>query len=302
MFFEGDDLDWAREGASWPNAAASRFVRAAGLTWHVQRAGNGPTALLLHGAGAATHSWRALLPLLAERFDVVAPDLPGHGFTSSPHSYRLTLPGMAAMVSELLDALEARPEIVVGHSAGAAIALRMTLDGRIAPRVVVSVNGALKPFQGLGGMVFPAMARLLFINPLAPRYFARSARDRRRVERLIRSTGSELDADGLALYARLLGSRRHVAGTLGMMAHWNLEPLLADLPRLAARLALVVGERDRAVRPSDAEDAERRAPNAAIWRLPGLGHLAHEEDPEAVARIVFAAAEEDGAPPPASGV
>ena len=79
-----DDLSWERDGRDWPNREASRFVEAGGLRWHVQQMGRGPVLLLLHGTGASTHSWRALLPLLAKSFTVVAPDLPGHGFTATP--------------------------------------------------------------------------------------------------------------------------------------------------------------------------------------------------------------------------
>ena len=49
-------LDWATDGRDWPNHAASRFVEAAGMRWHVQVMGSGPALLLLHGTGAATHS------------------------------------------------------------------------------------------------------------------------------------------------------------------------------------------------------------------------------------------------------
>ncbi|MFN5717015.1 MAG: alpha/beta fold hydrolase, partial [Bradyrhizobium sp.] len=74
-------LVWSRDGTDWPNRNASVFVEAAGIRWHVQRMGEGPSLLLIHGTGAATHSWRDMLPLLARHFSVVAPDLPGHGFT-----------------------------------------------------------------------------------------------------------------------------------------------------------------------------------------------------------------------------
>ncbi len=118
-------LDWARDGRDWPNRDASRFVDAGGLRWHVQVLGpadaDAPTLLLLHGTGAATHSWRALAPRLAHGFRVVAPDLPGHGFTSMPPADGLSLPGMAAAVGALLAALDASPALVVGHSAGAAV-------------------------------------------------------------------------------------------------------------------------------------------------------------------------------------
>lgn len=188
--------DWTREGRDWPNRESSRFVTAAGLRWHVQVTGHGPVLLLLHGTGAATHSWRDLLPLLARRFTVLAPDLPGHGFTETPPRHGLSLPGMACSLSELLNVLDSRPLLVCGHSAGAAILARMCLDGHIAPRVLVSLNGALLPLSGLPGRLFSPIAKLLAVNPLVPRLFAWRASDRVALDRLIDSTGSTLDARG----------------------------------------------------------------------------------------------------------
>ncbi len=92
---------WDREGQTWPNRHASRFVRAGGLRWHVQVMGAGPTLLLLHGAGAATHSYRDLAPLLAQDFTVICPDLPGHGFTETPPAAGLSLPGMVRSLDAL---------------------------------------------------------------------------------------------------------------------------------------------------------------------------------------------------------
>ena len=163
---------WERDGRDWPNHEASRFLQAAGLRWHVQVMGQGPVLLLAHGTAAATHSWRVLAPLLAERFTVVAPDLPGHGFTTAPAPGALTLPGMASALAQLLDAMGLRPSLVAGHSAGAAILLRMCLDGRIAPRAVVSLNGALMPFGRSQSDFFSRMARLLAGLPFIPSIFA----------------------------------------------------------------------------------------------------------------------------------
>jgi magnesium chelatase accessory protein len=74
--------DWQIEGRDWPNRDCSRFVESGGLRWHVQRCGTGPVCLLIHGTGASTHSFRDLMPLLATHFDVIAIDLPGHGFST----------------------------------------------------------------------------------------------------------------------------------------------------------------------------------------------------------------------------
>jgi magnesium chelatase accessory protein len=280
-------LDWARNGRDWPNHRASRFVDAGGIRWHVQKAGRGPAALLLHGTGASTHSWRGLLPLLAESFTVVAPDLPGHAFTASPRPSRLSLPGMAAAVTDLLAALEVAPAIAVGHSAGAAVLARMSLDGRIAPRALVSLNGALLPLHGVAFRLFSPAAKLLARNPLVPRLFAWRAGDRTAVERLLRGTGSALDPAGIDLYARLFNDPGHVAAVLAMMAHWNLGALARDLPRLAPRLVLVAATNDRTVPPADAARARALVPGAVVERLEGLGHLAHEERPDLVADLVL---------------
>jgi magnesium chelatase accessory protein len=280
--------DWQVEGRDWPNRAASRFVTAAGLRWHVQVMGEGPVLLLLHGTAAATHSWRDLLPLLARHFTVVAPDLPGHGFSESVQAARLSLPGMAASVAALLDVLGLRPALAAGHSAGAAILLRMALDGRIAPGAILSLNGALQPLGDRHAAFFTRAARLLVGLPFVPSLFAWRAADRAVAERLLRDTGSRIDARGVELYARLFRHSGHLAAALGMMAHWDLVPLLRDLPRLVPRLVLVVGEGDRAVPPVQAQAVRRRLPPARIIALPGLGHLAHEERPVEVAALILA--------------
>ena len=280
-------LDWATDGADWPNRDASRFVDATGLRWHVQVLGDGPALLLLHGTGSATHSWAALAPLLAKRFTVIAPDLPGHGFTPLPVWSRMSLPGIAQALAGLLAALHVAPQLVVGHSAGAAILARMALDGAIAPKGIVSLNGALLPLHGLAGLLFSPAAKLLSFNPLVPRLFAWRAGDEAAVRRLIASTGSTLDARGIALYGRLLRNSQHVTGALAMMANWDLRPLERDLPRLKAPVVLVVAGNDKTVPPAEARRASALLPSAETIELPALGHLAHEERPDLVAEIVF---------------
>ena len=288
----GDDglarPDWETDGRDWPNRDASRFVRAAGLRWHVQVAGSGPVLLLLHGTGAATHSWARLLPLLAARFTVVAPDLPGHGFTAMPLAAQMSLPAMAKAVAGLLAALELAPEVAVGHSAGAAILCRMCLDGRAAPRALVSLNGALLPFRGLPGHLFSPMAKFAASTSVLPRLFAwHAGTDRAMIERLIRDTGSTIGGVELEMYRRLARRPGHVAAALAMMAHWDLHGLVRDLPRLQPPLTLVVGARDRAVRPSEARRVRELVSGARIVGLPGLGHLAHEERPEEIAALII---------------
>lgn len=262
-------------------------VQAGGLHWHVEVAtGPGTRLLLLHGTGASVHTWRRLIAALPDGFAPLAMDLPGHGDTSAPSPQQLTLPGMAAALGDLLKVAGALPDLVVGHSAGAAVAVRMALDGLIAPRAIVSINGAFLPFGGPLAPLFTPMARLLYAQGWLPRLVASRAADRRVVRRMIEGTGSFLDDDGVAAYQRLVQRPGHSAAALGMMAHWDLRTLERDLPRLATPLHLLVGDRDVAVPPSQARHVAALCPAARITRLANVGHLAHEEDPAAVARFL----------------
>jgi magnesium chelatase accessory protein len=301
MLFDFDPPDFARDGKDWPHRAASRFVRSNGIVWHVQEMGEGPAILLIHGTGGATHSWRDLMPLLSQRFRVIAPDLPGHGFTTATRQARMTLPAMADSLGYLMNAMEVKPVLVVGHSAGAAIAIRAALDGRIVPVGIVGLNAALMPFRGLAQVLFPMAARLLVLNPVVPRFFSWQA-DVHGVRRLIESTGSTISDDGVRFYQRLIAKSGHAAAALAMMANWELEPLMRDLPKLTTRLDLIVGQADSAVPPDDADRVKERRPATQVTRVPKLGHLAHEEDAPLfaalIARIADECALDTGAAPP----
>jgi magnesium chelatase accessory protein len=283
-----DRLDFERDGKDWPNRGASRFVTANGLRFHVQIAGKGPVMLLLHGTGASTHSWRGLLPLLAEHFTVVAPDLPGHGFTANLGTNGLSITGMARSIRALLSELKLEPVHTVGHSAGAAILIRMALDRQIVPQSIISLNGALLPFGGFAGQFFAPVARLFATLPFMTSMFARRARDPRVIDDILKQTGSKLDAEGVALYRRLAGNGAHIGAALGMMANWDLHTLQRDLARLRTPLVLVAGLKDEMVRPSVSQDVKTRLKMARIVPLPGLGHLAHEENAALVADLICA--------------
>jgi magnesium chelatase accessory protein len=179
------------------------------------------------------------------------------------------------------------PSVVVGHSAGAAVAARLCLDGRAKPRVVVSFNGALRAFRGLAQQFYAPLAKLLVLNPFVPRFVA----PRRRQQGHRRAADSPDRVDNRRARASistpvLLGNPGHVAGTLGMMAGWNLPALERDLPRLATKLVLVACSDDGAVPATDAFAVQEVVPDAEVVFLRHLGHLMHEEKPAMATDIV----------------
>ncbi|MEL7343687.1 MAG: alpha/beta fold hydrolase BchO [Pseudomonadota bacterium] len=277
-------MDWARHRADWPYSATSRFVRSRPHTWHIQKVGDGPQILLLHGAGASTHSWRGVMAILAERFAVTALDLPGHGFTKLGTSFRSGLPSMTSDLESLFDQENLKPDLIVGHSAGGAVALELARRGH--GRGVVTVNAALDRFEGVAGWLFPLMARFLAINPLVPSIFARLSGGPEGVRRILGSTGSRVDDEMVRFYAALASDRAHVSGTLSMMSQWSVDALARAAPEITAPCLFIIGDRDGTVPPAVSERFCERMPGARMEHIAGLGHLLHEEAPDLAARLI----------------
>ncbi|MBC6438566.1 MAG: alpha/beta fold hydrolase [Rhodobacteraceae bacterium] len=270
----------------WPLVEHSRIVPVAPHRWHVQMAGQGPDVLLLHGAGASTHSWRHMVPDLTMQYRVTVIDLPGHGFTRLGVRGRSSLVTVARDIAVLLKMLSVSPRLIVGHSAGAAVALQLTYSGAVQPRGLVAVNGALEDFKGPAGWLFPMMAKALVLNPFTGIFLSRSGASMSSVRNLISSTGSTLPPEGLAFYQRLISDRRHIDGTLAMMANWSLSALNRALPEITTPALFLHGTRDRAVPHSVAARAAAAMPSGIVTLLPDVGHLAHEEVPEQVMNAV----------------
>ena len=272
--------------ADWPHRDKSRMIRAGGVDFHVQEWGDGPTILLIHGTGASTHSFAALAPLLATEARVIAIDLPGHGYSETDRSDLFTLPGMAQAIAALLKQMGTDPVLAVGHSAGAAILIRLALDHAIAPAAIIALNGAILPMHPFSHPFVSLMAKFLAANPFVPWFFSKQA-DGATVDKLLKDTGSKVPEDSRACYRRLLQSRRHVAAALRMMAHWDLEKLARDLPGLKTKLVLIAGDADRTIPPNSSDAVARLVTGAELHRLPRLGHLAHEENPELIAGLIL---------------
>ena len=266
---------------------ATESVSTSRVRWQVTVKGSGPPIVLLHGTGSDRRSWDAVSSRLSRHATLIVPDLPGHGDSVVLNRSVMSLNGMARDAGELLEALDVRPLLLAGHSAGAALAVRMTLDRCVQPRQLVAVNGAFATFGGVLDRVFAPLAGLFSASTLVTGTLARKARNLDAVQRIIESTGSELDRDGLVRYSRLLQEPAHLEAMFAMMSNWDLRALRRDLNRLDVPLHLLVADRDRAVDPRQALDVESRCPRARITRLAQAGHLAHEEIPDRVAELIL---------------
>ncbi|MEN0086926.1 MAG: alpha/beta fold hydrolase BchO [Pseudomonadota bacterium] len=292
-------LDWNSERRDWPYAETSRFIQNGMSHWHVQThhhpggefGSRKPIALLLHGTGASTHSWSWLIPQLTDAFDLIAVDLPGHGFTRTQSSSALSLPAMAFGVAKLMGALDHVPSVIIGHSAGVAIGLQIAANQSMSKLSrVVGVNAALQPIEG-NNLLSP-LAKLLFVNPITPRLFAWQARHTAIADKMLDATGSKLTDRQRDYYLRLFGASAHVEGALGMMANWELAPLRRQIENLDMDVTLLAARGDRMVPPTVSQSAARNSGRIAYKELLTGGHLVHETHPQMVAEEILVASDQ----------
>ncbi|WP_028082043.1 alpha/beta fold hydrolase [Solimonas soli] len=134
---------------------AGRLVDAGGIPTNVHDLGRGAPVLLLHGSGpgvSAYANWRLVMPGLAERARVVAPDLVGFGLTPRPAGFEFNLENWRRHVLSLLDALGVERCDVVGNSFGGALALSLAIHAPQRVRRLVLMGSVGVPFEITEGL------------------------------------------------------------------------------------------------------------------------------------------------------
>jgi pimeloyl-ACP methyl ester carboxylesterase len=244
--------------------------------------GSGPALALVHGFGGAASNWTALAPVLAESFSVVVPELPGHGGSTGLPGPAEGLDPYAERLALLLEREGAVPAIVVGHSLGGVVALRLALRRPELVRGLVLAGSA-----GIGSSTRASERALTLASLVQPgkriaplrRAFARSPFLRRL------AFGFVSVADPRALSPRvasgfLAGSALHTDVRSAGDALVRDDPRV-DLERVRCPALVVHGARDRQVPVRDGFEYARRL-GAPLRVIADCGHLLIGERPNAV--------------------
>jgi pimeloyl-ACP methyl ester carboxylesterase len=254
-----------------------------------QAGGEGPLLILLHGITSTSEAWRAVMPRLAERYTVVAPDMIGHGRSAKPRG-DYSLGAYAAGVRDLLAVLGFERGTVVGHSLGGGIAMQFSY---LFPEYVERM--ALISSGGLGQEVHPLLRAASlpgseWVLPLLAREWSITAGDA--VRGVAAKLGLEAGPD-LAEFARgyasltedgatdaFLDTLRSVIGPEGQKVSALDRLYLADqLPTL-----IVWGDRDPVIPVEHGRNAHRIIDHSRYVEIEGSGHWPMLDAPDRIVR------------------
>lgn len=239
--------------------------------------------MLLHGIGHTWRGWKPMLPLLEDRFDVLAPDLPGFGHSGSlPAGVACTPAALADAVEGAMDEHGFDTAHVAGNSLGGWIALELARRGRA--RTCVGLSPA-----GLAYARERDLARAVLIGT---RWFARNAPPprallRTRVGRTLFS-GAMLgrpwraDPADVSEQTALLA----VAPGFDLTLSETLDRQVAGLSEIRCPVLVLWGTKDVVLIPRQGRRFERLIPNCELRYLKGLGHVPMSDDPELLANAI----------------
>jgi pimeloyl-ACP methyl ester carboxylesterase len=248
-------------------------------------AGKGPVVLLVHGMAGSSVTWRHVMPALAERFTVVAPDLLGHGQSDKPRG-EYSLGAHTDTLRDLLDALGHRRATVVGQSLGGGIAMQLAYQfPERCERLVLVNSGGLGREVNLilraltlpgADYVFPLVCtpRLRDAGSLVATWLTRAGvRSTPASQEIWRSYASLADAATRQAFFRGL---RDVIDLSGQAVS-----ALGRLYRAARLPTLIVwGAQDPIIPVSHAIAAHQAIPGSRLEIFDGVGHYPHCEAPE----------------------
>ncbi len=254
--------------------------------WFFLEQGQGPPLLLLHGLGASSFSWRHNLEVLAQKYRVLAPDLPPHGRTGpiSADGYRLET--LAAGVLAFLDRRGVDKAAVAGNSLGGSLALLLAhhYPERVAALILLAPAAAstrvpliFYPLRLPGAGLFFASLLGPWMLPLALKlmYYRRE---------LITPEVVAGYAPTFSTLARRLALRRLCRD----LKPWPLMEVEALLQGIRQPVTIIWGEQDRILPVSQASWLKERLPQAEFHLLPEVGHAPQEEAPSRVNEIIIA--------------
>jgi len=272
-------------------AATTRWTKVHGHDVAYRQAGSGPVLVMIHGIAGSSGTWASVMPLLAERYTVIAPDLLGHGESAKPRG-DYSLGAYASGVRDLLGVLGHERATIVGHSLGGGIAMQFAYQfPQMAERLVLVCSG------GLGKEVSPLLRALSLPGTeyVLPVVLAPQLHD------LVGAVGRVFGRVGLRthpLLGEVWNSWSRLTDVRAQRAFIHTIRAVIDVAgqRVSARdrlylanevpTMIVWGDRDKVIPVEHAHIAHELMPGSRLEVVEGAGHFLPIERPELLDRLL----------------
>jgi 2-succinyl-6-hydroxy-2,4-cyclohexadiene-1-carboxylate synthase len=230
--------------------------------------------VLLHGFTQTRQSWRRTANELRGRYRVITPDLPGHGQSAEKTA------SFDAATAYLRALAPTTPFTLAGYSMGGRIALHAAFHLHIDRLVLLGASPGIQDQKERDERRRRDAALADRIEEIGVERFAQEWGE----QPLFAGQSDRVKAGAYA--DRLRNTPTGLANALRGLGTGTMEPLWDDLTKLTIPVTLITGERDEKFRAL-AEAMLQRLPNATHVTIPGAGHAAQLEDPQAVARAIY---------------
>ena len=255
-----------------------------------QDVGSGEALLLLHGMAGSSETWRAVIPQLARKHRVVAPDLIGHGQSAKPRG-DYSLGAFAVWLRDLLDELGVTRATIVGHSLGGGVAMQFVYQHPdYCQRLILISSGGLGPDVGLVLRLLSAPGAELVLPVIAPppvltignklrTWFSSAGIQSPRGAEVWSAYSSLADSQTRNAFLRTLRSVVDYRGQA--VSALNRLHLKSDLPTMA-----IWGDQDKIIPVEHAHAAHAARAESRIEVLAGVGHFPQVERPSEVVDLI----------------
>lgn len=255
-----------------------RRIQVAGVSTSVLEAGEGAPVVLLHGQGAFAESWGRVIPALAERHQVIAPDLPGLG-RSTLAAGRLDGASVVAWLDELIGETCKEPPTLVGISLGGTVAAHYGVGhGARARSIVLIDSGSLGPFRPAPGAFIALMRYVRRPSAVAFGRFARYALAHPAAAIAPQPQGGP---PPFVAYHVNRAKDAKVRAANRQLVRWSIRPIPTnDLRSIRVPVSLIWGKDDRIMRFRIAEKVSKEL-GWPLTPIEDCGHVPFVDQPSA---------------------
>lgn len=249
--------------------------------------GKGEDILLIHGSPGSIEDWKEIIDSLAQNYRVTAFDRMGHGYSSKKH-YKYTLKDNAVLTEQIIEKLDLKSPLVVGHSYGGCIATFMAINSKLAGLQFIILDSPFYEFKpnGINKMIsIPILGKsIAFLSS----FTIAKSQIKKRVSPMFKSTDGEKLEHYINERQELWSQTKVIYSNAKEIKNLKqgLKSLSEEYKNTEAIFTLITVEDSVNTFRNGTEKIHKELKNSEIFIIPNTGHYIQLEQPQQIIRII----------------